>query len=121
MDSPIRFVVSGPSTLQYFQVSGPDLDREPNPAGDGERLMLLKNYWKVVPDGKSPERTLDEIGPIRYGEVPKGFVQVFPDAGSPPPLIDRNKYNATVSSTNGRGVNMFFLLKDGKLLVEREE
>jgi len=113
--------VSGRSTLQYFQVSGPDVDREPSPAGDGEHLMLIKNYWKLVPDGKSAECTLDEIGAIRYGEVPKGFVQVYPDTGSPPPLIDRGKYNVTISPKSGRGVNMFFFLKDGKLIVEREE
>jgi len=104
MGTPLRFVVSGPGTLNHFQVTGPDLEREPNRHGDGERLMLSKIYWEVAPS-EGTGRSLDEIGPITYGKVPDGFVQVQPPSGeffanvvyertlrrrfSEPPLVDR--------------------------------
>lgn len=121
LDTPMKFVLSGPSTLDYFQVSGPDLDREPNPGGAGDRLRLMKDYWKVVPNGTTSQRSLDEIGSITYGQVPDGFVQVYPTDGSPPPLVEPNKYNVTISPKDGRGINMFFFIRGGKIVVEGEK
>ena len=68
--NPLRFVVTGPGTLTHLQISGPDLQREPHPEGEGERLTLLKVYWELAPiEGK--DRSLDQIGQITYGKVPE--------------------------------------------------
>jgi len=117
--TPVRFSVSGPSTLTNLQVSGPDLDREPNPQGEGDRLTLLKVYWELVPR-EGTYRTLDQVGPITYGKVPDGFVQVQPPSGVPPPLQDRNLYNIRFSVNDGDGINRFFAIRDGKIVAEGE-
>jgi hypothetical protein len=82
MGTPLRFIVSGPGTLTDLQVSGPDLDREPNPHGQGDRLTLRKVYWELAPR-EGTGRSLDQVGPITYGKVPDGFVQVQPPSASP--------------------------------------
>ncbi len=119
--SPLRFIVSGPGTLSHFQVSGPDLEREPHRQGDGERLTLLKVYWELVPSVAATTRSLDKIRSISYGQVPDGFVQVYPQEGAPPALIERDLYNVTLAANTGRGVNMFFSVRDGRIVAEGQK
>lgn len=119
--NPIKFIVSGPGTIIRLKVTGPDIEHEPNRQGDkGEYLPLMKVYWELVSSETAANRRLDEIGPITYGKVPDGFVQTYPEHGAPPPIIDRDLYNITLSANNGRGVNMFFSIRDGKIIAEGE-
>ena len=119
--NPLRFVVSGPGTLTNLQLSGPDLEREPNRQGDGERLTLLKVYWELA-QHEGQERSLDQIGQITYGTVPEGFIQVQPVSGTPPPqLVERDLYNITLSVKDGHGINNFFTIRDGKVISEGEQ
>lgn len=119
MGNPLRFVVSGPGTLKNLQVTGPDLEREPNRQGEGDRLTLLKVYWELAPR-EGQERSLDDVGPITYGKVPEGFVQVQPPSGAPPELVERDLYNIRFSVSDGDGINRFFALRDGKVVAEGE-
>lgn len=116
--STIRFFVSGPGTITNFQVSGPDLKREPNRQGEGDRLTMLKVYWEVAStDGTA----LDKIAPITYGKVPDGFVQVQPPNGAPPPpLVERDLYNVRFLVNDGDGINRFFAIRDGRIVAEGE-
>jgi hypothetical protein len=118
--NPLRFVVSGPGTMTNFQVTGPDLEREPNRQGEGDRLTLLKVYWEVASSGGT-DRSLDKIGPITYGKVPEGFVQIQPPNGvPPPPLVERDLYNVRFSVNDGDGINRFFAIRDGRIVAEGE-
>jgi len=118
--NPLRFVVSGPGTLTSLQVSGPDLDREPNREGQGDRLTLLKVYWELAPR-EGENRSLDQVGPITYGKVPEGFVQVQPPTDlSPPTLVERDLYNIRLFVKDDDGINRFFALRDGKVTAEGE-
>lgn len=114
---PLRFVLSGPGTLDSFRLSGPDLEREPNRQGDGERLMSLKVYWELAPR-EGNNRRLDEIGSITYGKVPDGFVQVQPPSGIPAPIVERDLYNVQVLVRDDHGINRFFAIQDGKIVAE---
>jgi len=117
---PVRFITSGLATIIDLQISGPDLEREPHPQGDGNRLPLLKVYWEFA-SLPSQERSLDQIAVVTYGQVPQGFVQVQPLADSPPlPLVERNLYNITLSFKDGGKINRFFKLQDGKIVAEGE-
>jgi hypothetical protein len=120
--SPPRFVVSGPNAVQNFRISGPDLQRETNPDGSGDHLMAMKVYWEIVPTGSATNRKLDEIAHFTYGQLPEGFVQISPANGaSPPSLVEGHKYALTLTPAEGRWVNMFFLIRDGKIVPEKEE
>jgi hypothetical protein len=119
MGTPVRFSVSAPGTLTSLQVSGPDLDRESYPQGEGDHLTLLKVYWELAPR-EGTYRTLDQIESITYGKVPDGFIQVQPPSGVPPPLQDGNLYNIRFSVNDGNGINTFFAIRDGKIVAEGE-
>lgn len=116
---PLRFVMSGPGKVTSFQVSGPDLERESNRQREGDRLMLLKVYWELAPIA-AEGRGFDENGAITYGQVPEGFVQVQPQNGTPPPLVERHLYNVRFSVNDGDGINRFFVIRDGKIVAEGE-
>lgn len=118
--SPIRFAISGPGLLNVLRVSGPDLEREPNRSGEGERLMVSKIYWEIAPLGTST-RSLDEVGPIVYGKVPPGFVQLQPSGGSPPPLVQGDLYNVTFTVANDNGLNTFFRIYQGRIIAEGQD
>lgn len=111
----------GPGTITNLQVTGPDLEREPNRQGDGSRLPLLEVYWEIgSQDGH--ERSLDQVGAITYGKVPEGFVQVQPSSGGAPlPLVERDLYNIRFSVKDGHGINRFFTLRDGEVVAEGEQ
>ena len=119
MGNPLRFVVSGPGTLKDLQVTGPDLEREPNRQGEGDRLPLIKVYWELAPR-EGQERSLDDVGPITYGKVPEGFIQVQPPSGAPPELVEHDLYNIRFSVSDGDGINRFFTLHDGKVVADGE-
>lgn len=118
--NPLRFVVSGRGTLTGLRVSGPDLERESNRHGEGDRLTALKVYWELASQ-EGQEHTLDEIGEITYGKVPQGFAQIEPQSGNaPPPLVKRDLYNIKFSMKNDDGINRFFTLQDGRVVAEGE-
>ena len=116
--SPPRFVFQGPGVVTHLQVTGPDLERESNPVGDGDRLTALKVYWELA---SSPGRSVNDIGPVTYGRVPDGFVQIEPRNGaSPPQLVEQHLYNIRLSVEGGEGFNNFFVIRNGRIVSEAD-
>jgi hypothetical protein len=109
--------VSGPGTLNYFRIDGPDLERDPaNRQGTRDYLPAIKLYWKLVP--KNPrEQSLDDIGAIKYGEVPERLIQVYPEHGPPPPLVEGDLYNVHLEPNASNSFNTFFAIRGGKVLA----
>jgi hypothetical protein len=59
--------------------------------------------WKV-------ERAMTpHVGPITYGRVPEGFVQMIPGTGPPPALRGDDEYNVSVFAPSGAGRARFTL------------
>ena len=59
--------------------------------------------WKV-------ERAMTpHVGPISYGRVPEGFVQMIPGTGPPPALRADDEYNVSVFGLSGAGRARFTL------------
>jgi hypothetical protein len=115
---PPRFQVSGPGTLKYFVISGPDLKRDAaNRQGDGDYLQLRNDYWKLIPSETARYQSLDEIGSIVYGQVPAGLIQVLPEHGPPPPLVEGDLYNVHLEPNDSYSFNTFFSIRDGKVLA----
>lgn len=101
-----------------LQLSGPDLERETDPEGRGDRLMAPKVYWEIA---SSSGRPVNDIGPVTYGRVPEGFVQIQPQNGVPPPdLVEKHLYNITLAVDGGNGVNNFFAIRDGRIVSESD-
>lgn len=109
--TPPRFIVSGPGTLNNFDIIGPDLERDTaNRQGDQvDRLFPMKTYWELAP-GETAKK-LDDIGVIVYVQVPPGLIQVYPKNGPPPPLVDRDLYNVSLSPKDDYPFNTFFAIR----------
>jgi hypothetical protein len=115
---PPRFQLSGPGTLKYFVISGPDLKRDAaNRQGDGDYLQLRIDYWKLIPSERARHQSLDEIGSVVYGQVPDGLIQVLPEQGPPPPLVEGDLYNVHLEPNDSYSFNTFFTIRNGKILA----
>lgn len=115
---PPRFLLSGPGTLKYLVISGPDLKRDAaNRQGDGDHLQLRNDYWKLIPSETARNQPLDQMGPIVYGQVPAGLVQVLPEQGPPLPLVEGDLYNVHLQPNDSHSFNTFFSIRDGKILA----
>ena len=61
----------------------------------------------------APEADLERIetqSPIIYGKVPPGYVQVYPELGEAPLLVESKSYFIDVSTNGSNGVRKNFTL-----------
>jgi hypothetical protein len=116
---PPRFVFSGSGTVTHLTITGPDLERDPKPTSGGDHLTPLKVYWEIA---STPGTRMNDVGPVTYGQVPPGFVQIEPQNGaSPPNLIEQHSYNFRLSVDGGDGFNRFFVIRDGRIVTEADQ
>lgn len=116
--SPPRFTISGSGVFRYLEITGPDLVRDPqNRTGQKDYLPTSQKYWKLVPKDPNQEVSLDAIGPVTYGQVPNNLRQEFPETGLPAPLIEGDLYNVHLEPIGSYSFNIFFSMRDGKVLA----
>ena len=112
--NPQEFVISGHGTLDVFTISGPDYERIPYHDG----VPYSKAYWVIAPLNDFDVSQFS--GPIIYGHVPAGFRQVTPANGQPPEISEDYPYSLQLAIRNGSGVNMLFVVHDGKIVTEAD-
>lgn len=80
------FKVSGRGEMVNLTIHGPR--QRP---GEEEAAWIV---WKLVPIRFTGELDdLNAIGSIKYGEVPKGYRQIYPENNAPPPpLVEGHHY-----------------------------
>ena len=81
-NNPPIFTFSGSDKLWVFEVY--EVRRSDS---GGECLCLV---WGVADN--SEKQSLDELGSIKYGEVPQGWKQVYPPNGTVPPFAPEQNY-----------------------------
>jgi hypothetical protein len=85
--NPPRFTMYGSGKLDTLRVGGPKKQRE----GRAEDPYL---YWVIAFKSAGSERYVESLGPITYGEVPSGYVQVFPRPDESLPVLSEDElYN----------------------------
>lgn len=115
--SPPQFRISGPGSLDHFEITGPDLDRDAsNRRGNRDYLPAMKVYWRLAPTPDT-KQALEGIGTIRYGQIPRGLIQVYPEQGPPPPLVEGDLYNVHLEPDNSDSFNTFFSIREGKIVA----
>lgn len=109
--NPPKFVMTGSGTLGALRIRGPKKQRE----AMGEDASI---YWEIEPRDEDSDRNVARLGPITYGKVPDGYVQVFPEQGqTAPPLVEGERYNIRIATNNAKGVDKFFVIREGKVEV----
>ena len=76
--NPPKFIMSGSGALAQLRIGGPEKLRE----GIAEEPYI---YWEIKMEKTDPERLIEALSPITYGEVPRGYIQVYPDPTQAPP------------------------------------
>jgi hypothetical protein len=70
---------------------------------DADKLL-----WRIKPDSETPDK-VSLIGPIKYGVIPPGFVQLFPKDGAVPAILEENKiYEAASATSNSSSHPLWF-------------
>jgi len=71
--------------------------------------------WKIRASGGYLYGTrIGDLGSITYGVVPFGYAQVKPTVGTPPPLLEGQKYFYVVETTNAPGTSGYFDMRNSR-------
>lgn len=108
--NPPTFVMSGSGSLGSFRVRGPKKQRE----AEGEDASV---YWLIKANG-SYGLPVEDLSPITYGRVPKGYIQVYPEKGTAPPLIEGERYFLQALTIDANGAAIHFTIRDGRVVQE---
>jgi hypothetical protein len=65
-------------------------------------------YWQIA--HKSGVR----VHQVEYGKVPPGYIQIYPENGTPPPqLNEETQYYVNVETNGANPVAKYFVIKNG--------
>lgn len=79
------------------------------------KLLILR--WVIF----FSDRLLDRIGSIRYGVVPLGYKQIYPENGKElPSLLSGTNYDYWFQIVNAPHIRGKFEIKDGKIIDESD-
>ena len=65
-------------------------------------------------------RHVEGLGLITYGEIPEGYIQVYPTSGtSPAPVVEGERYHVNEITMNANGVATNFEIHNGEVVADR--
>lgn len=104
------FGLSGSGKIVDFIVTGPR-----QRSGEGLQAFTV---WEFRPLGNIDYLdTLDRLKSVKYGEVPKGYRQLYPENNSPPlPLMEGQSYLLQIYTDNAPWGQIAFEIRDGKAM-----
>ena len=106
--NPPQFKMSGSGELGALRVMGPKTQRE-------IEGWDASAYWVIVPENGCLEgEAIEDLSPITYGKIPKGYVQRYPEQGEAPPLVEREKYHVMADTVNANHDSKYFIIQNGK-------
>lgn len=107
--NPPVFRLSGSGELSVFVIHGPKKQR--NIVGDRAYAV-----WEIKPSrGDENAQSVESLGAVKYGIVPKNYVQVYPENGvPPPPLVGGEHYGYWFQTLNAPEARGYFEIRDGK-------
>ena len=97
--------LSGGGTITDFTIYGPQ-----QRSGTGREAFIV---WQLRPVSSSD--SLNEIGEIKYGKIPNGFKQTYPEDDVPPPQLKEGESYMLQILTDGAPMGqVMFEIHDGK-------
>lgn len=110
--NPPKIIMSGSGSLGRLVIRGPKSFRKSNGPD-------YSAYWYIEPQDNA--HSIENLSPLSYGTVPKGYKQVYPEQGNAPPLADEGIYYIQVDTNNAPGANGYFVIRGGKFKFARFE
>lgn len=104
------FGLSGSGKILNFTINGPR-----QRSGEGPEAFTV---WEFRPTGNTDDLdSLDRLKVVKYGEVPDGYKQVYPENNSPPPqLVENEPYLLQIFTDNAPWGQIAFELRNGKAI-----
>ena len=99
--------------IPIFSVSEVDPENLNIPLSKPERENKI--IWQIEPP-TGPAREIENLPPITYGVVPRGFSQIIPATGTPPPLENGKTYEAGGPAVMVPKGFLRFTIRDGKAI-----
>lgn len=108
---PPVFSFKGSGNVSRFIIYGPLSGEQ----GHEEDRPIL---WEIFPDRESANKSISEIEPIKYGELPKGWHQ-YPEGVTPPALVEGAVYRvaANVNSANSGYIDI--IVSNGRVHLRK--
>jgi hypothetical protein len=103
--------MTGNGLLTSIRVTGPNKQRE----AIGEDAFL---YWVIELKDYDGSQIVEKLSPVTYGVVPAGFIQVYPEQGTAPQLVEGERYYLRIVTTDANGVRTSFTIQDGKAVED---
>lgn len=100
--NPPVFNFTGDGYVDFIRVYGPKTSNEDAPL-----------IWMIAPSGTSGA-IVNEMPPLRYGEIPAGFRQDSPKDGPPSSLLEGVVYQVQLKVVKGENTRRFFVIRNGK-------
>ncbi|HEV8370418.1 MAG TPA: hypothetical protein VGQ39_20880 [Pyrinomonadaceae bacterium] len=109
------FVLSGSGTLGNLLIYGP----KQRDVGTDRSFAL----WEIEPKaGFLHGELLEKIRRIKYGVVPEGYRQVYPENnGVPPTLSTGERYEYWFQTVNGSHARSYFEIRDGQAVESQNQ
>ena len=106
-EAPPSFVLSGSGRLEVLAIQGQKVRDSPK--------LAASTVWEIrAKAGPFSGTKVEWLGSITYGEVPDGYVQVYPEHGEAPPLLEGERYYASFDTTGANGAHIYFTIREGK-------
>lgn len=111
-ENPPTFVLSGSGSLGMLRVHGPRMR-----PGGGESPAI---NWEIQPKGGIFAGTKVAGLSVSYGKIPPNYVQIYPERGPAPPLIEGEEYDVFFDTTGANGSRKYFVIRGGKAVEQTE-
>jgi hypothetical protein len=111
---PPTFLVTGNGILTSIRVRGPNKQRD----AMGEDQYL---YWVIELKDYDGSQVVGRLGSVKYGEIPKGYVQIYPENGATPPLNENEHYSVHFVTTDAPHDDGYFMVHDGRVVFAKYE
>jgi hypothetical protein len=104
------FILSGSGALASFTVHGQEsIEKAEDPFDDKFAL------WQIQPiEGEMHGAYISQLGSITYGVVPPGYVQIKPQLGQAPALMEGQKYFYEVATTGAPGTAGYLEIRNSR-------
>lgn len=106
---PPTFKLVGTGVRPYLAIRGP--------YALGDRMVKEEPLWAITIDESIHDQWLSNLPPIRYGEVPSHFKQIYPKTGQAPKLEEGMYYNVYVQVHSAEGGGICFGVRQGKVIA----
>jgi hypothetical protein len=102
--NPPQFQLSGSGDLGSLRVMGPKTQRQ-------IEGWDASAYWMIVPVNRFLNGGgIEDLSPITYGKIPRGYVQKYPEHGEAPALVEGERYHVLAVTVNANhGAKDFFI------------